>query len=544
MTMAIAVERGRVAFAEHRWDDAFKDLADADAERTLLAEDLERFSTVAFLLGRDGIAIETGQRAHQQFLATGDVAGAARCAAWLGVSLLSMGDFTARSSGWLARAHRLVQETDEATSVSGLLLIPTGLGALLGGDPEGAARAFDEAFSIGYRFRDADLMALAQLGQGQAKIMFGELGEGLALFDEAMIAVTAGEIAPIPSGIIYCAVIGNCHRAFDLRRAHEWTIALDQWCGDRPDMVLFSGQCQMHRAQLYFLHGAWTDALRAARAAQDKARRGDREALYGGWYQQGEIQRLCGELDEAEDAFGRAAQSGYDPEPGLALLRLAQGKPQLAQSLIERAVEGSDPGGRRLLLPGLVEIELAVGDVAAARRGADELHAMSGAIAMPLVQAHAHQAEGAVLLAEGEAGDALNTLRRAWAHWQELDAPYETARCRVLVARAYRALGDEDSVSIELEPARAIFAELGARPALAETDAWSRGKSEGTAGLLTAREVEVLRLVSEGKTNRVIAGELYLSEKTVAHHLSNMFTKLGLSSRAAATAYAYEHGLV
>lgn len=543
MTRAVALDRGRTAFAERRWTDAVQALTDADMESGLPAEDLERFSTAAFLVGQEQVGIEAGTRAHQELLAVGDVTGAARTAAWLGITLMSMGEFTARSTGWLARAGRVIEANEEPSSVEGLLMIPVGLGALLGAEPESATQAFDRALEIGERFHDTDLTALALLGQGQAKIMVGETGDGLALLDEAMVAVTAGEVSPVPAGIVYCAVVASCHRAFDLRRAQEWTVALDRWCWGRPGMVLFSGQCQMHRAQLYFLRGAWSEALEAASTAQELARRGDRNAVYGAWSQQAEIERLLGRLADSEASYREAAQSGFEPQPGLALLRLAQGDPQLACDLIDRAIDSADPAARLQLLPAAIDIQLASGDLPAARRNTDELLGLGTPDSMLLVRAVTKQCEGAVLLAEGDARNALDRLRQAWSLWQELDVPYEAARCRVLAARACEALGDADSASMEAAAARVAFAELGAGPALIELDTWSRANGPDPAGPLTPREVDVLRLVSAGKTNRVVATELYLSEKTVARHLSNMYAKLGISSRAAATAYAYEHGL-
>lgn len=387
-------------------------------------------------------------------------------------------------------------------------------------------------------------MVLGQLGQGQARIMLGEIPEGLSLLDEAMVAVTAGEVSVVVSGIVYCSVIGTCHLASDVRRAQEWTIALDHWCGARPDMVMFSGQCQAHRAELYRLHGAWSDALMAARAAQALSRRGDWSATFGGWYQQAEVQRLRGEVDEADLSYRRAGEAGYPPQPGLALLRLAQGRIREARALIHETADEVDPATRRHLLPAVVEIELAAGDVAAARLAADELTSATPDDGMPLMRAVALRAEGSVRLEEGDAHAALERLRQAWAIWQELDAPYEAARCRVLAARTSRALGDAVSASMDLEAARAVFVELGAVPDLLRVDALSRDAHAATATPLTPREVEVVRLVAEGNTNRAIAARLYLSEKTVDRHLSNVFSKLGISSRAAATAYAYEHALI
>ena len=260
MTLSADLDHGRTAYAEHRWSDAISALTRADQDGGLPPQDLDNLSTAAFVTGQETVGIDTATRAHEAFLADGDFANAARCAGWIGLYLLGMGD-GARASGWFSRAKRVLQANSEPCSVDGFLLIPAALGALYGGDAASAARLFAEAFAAGQRFHDSDLIALGQLGQGQAKIALGELSDGLGLFDEVMVAVTAGEISPIPAGIIYCAVIGNCHLAFDLRRAQEWTMALDHWCGARPDMVMFSGRCQAHRAELYLLHGAWADAL-------------------------------------------------------------------------------------------------------------------------------------------------------------------------------------------------------------------------------------------------------------------------------------------
>jgi DNA-binding CsgD family transcriptional regulator len=545
MTSSAALERGRAAFTEHRWGDAFDALTEADAEVGLPADDLDRLATAALVMGREEVGLDLAVRAHEVYLALPDADGAARSAAWIGLYLMSRGDM-ARSNGWLARAGRIAHESG-GDSASGLLLIPAGLGALYGGDAVTAVGTFAEAFRVGERHGDREAMVLAQLGRGQAKIMLGEIADGLSLLDEAMVAVTAGEVSVVASGIVYCAVIGTCHLAYDVRRAQEWTIALDRWCGARPDMVMFSGQCQGHRAELYCLHGAWSDALVAARAAQALTQRGDWAAAFGAWYYQGEVQRLRGEVDEADVSYRRAGEAGWPPQPGLALLRLAQGKVRDARSLIHEvadAADGVDQATRRQLLPAVVEIELAAGDVVAARMAADELSSVTPADGMPMMRAVALRAEGSVRLEEGDAPGALVPLRKAWAIWQELDAPYEAARCRVLTARAWRALGDEASASMELEAARAVFVELGAVPDLLRVDGLTRGARGTTATSLTPREVEVVRLVAEGKTNRTIAGQLYLSEKTVDRHLSNVFAKLGVSSRAAATAYAYEHALI
>lgn len=542
MTRTALTDQGRTAFAEHRWHDALEALTAADSDHGLDAPDLERLSTTLLLLGRDGEGIDVATRAHEAFLELGDWAGAARSATWIGVYLGGRGD-DAMANGWFARARRIAETEPDAASAEALLLVADGLDRLYSGDAVGAASAFAAGYASGRRVRDPDATALAQLGEGQARIMLGE-SRGLALLDEAMVAVTAGEVSPVAAGVVYCSVIGSCHLAFDVRRAQQWTVALDHWCGERPDMVMFTGQCEAHRAELFGLHGAWDEALTAARVAQERVRLGDWTGRFGAWYQEAELHRLRGAFDAAETAFHHAAESGYPPQPGLALLRLAQGRARPAQALIRTAVERADPATRRTLLAAVVEIELAVGDVTAARAAADELEAATPADAMPMMRAISAQADAAVRLEVGDPEGALERLRSAWATWLELDAPYEAARCRVLAARARRALADEDTAAMELEAARTVFVELGAAPDVLRVDALRRGSAGRAPVALSPREVEVVRLVAEGKTNRTIAGELYLSEKTVDRHLSNVFAKLGISSRAAATAYAYEHALI
>jgi DNA-binding CsgD family transcriptional regulator len=542
MTASTALERGRTAYAMHRWADAVDGFTDAEPPESLTAGDLEQLATAALLLGRHERGIDALTRAHESFLAEGDTAGAARCAAWIGMNLMNLGEM-ARSGGWFARAQRLVQPDGEPGSSGGYELIPEGLGALYAGDAERADDCFARAAAFAERLGNPDLIALSHLGHGQAQIMLGQAERGLLALDEVMVAVTAGELSPIPSGIIYCAVLQSCRLAFDVRRAREWTRALDHWCADQPDMVAFTGQCQSHRSALFILNGEWADALAAAESARERSARGDFMGEYGAWYHQGEVQRLRGELEAAEQSYLRAGRTGFEPQPGLALLRLAQGRTKLAQSLIRGAIDRATPDERRGMLAAAVEIELSAGDPAAARRVADELRAQSRSTPMPMLRAIADQAESGVLLAEGDARGALALARRAWTGWRELEAPYEAARCRVLTARACRQLGDAEGASMELDAARSVFLELGAQQALSGRAVIEASGPSRVPGGLTSREVEVLRLVAAGKTNRMIAGELYLSEKTVARHLSNMFAKLAVSSRAAATAFAYEHGL-
>ncbi|MDR6987672.1 DNA-binding CsgD family transcriptional regulator [Paenarthrobacter nitroguajacolicus] len=536
------LDLGRSAFHDRRWSDALDCLARADSEGGLPAQDIELAASVAMLLGLNARSVEYLARAHDEFLTMGDTDGAARCAAWLVMFLMDMGEQTL-GNGWLSRAKHLLEGMPGPCAAEGYLLIPAALGSLRAGNPEAGHELFSRALELGLSFHDKDLQALGQLGVGTSRVSLGRMEEGLQLLDEVMVSVSSGEVSPIPSGIIYCAVLGSCRLSHDVRRAHEWTSALERWCGERPDMVMFSGQCQAYRAELLILHGAWDEALSVARAAEGRVRKGDPDATFGSWYQQGEVLRLQGFLEEAAKAYATAAGTGFEPVPGIAFLQLAQHKASQAGATMRRALAGADTANRRRLLPAAVEIEVSLGDVAAARAALDELSGPLHDGNRPLELAVASQAAAQVLLAEGDSGAALRESRNAWRIWYSLEAPYEAARCRVLAGRACAMLGDPDSAAMEFEAAKAEFADLGALPAVADVLELAGEKRKGTSSL-TGRELEVLRLVAGGHSNRTIARELYLSEKTVARHVSNILSKLAVPSRSAATSYAFEHGLI
>ncbi|HSJ65392.1 MAG TPA: LuxR C-terminal-related transcriptional regulator [Gemmatimonadaceae bacterium] len=538
------LERGRASFAQRAWLDAFTALSSADRDAPLQPEDLERLATAAYLVGKYPECEEIWARGHGAYLECEDARGAARCAFWLGLGLVNNGEM-ARAGGWFARAGRLLEDDSEECVEEGLLLIPAALRKLAGGDAEGARGAFARAAAIGDRFGSADLISIGRLGQGQALIHLGQVASGVSLLDEAMVAATAGELSPIAVGIVYCAVIEECQRIFDLRRAQEWTNALTRWCDSQPDLVPYRGQCLVRRAEILRLHGEWREAMEEARQARDRLSRPPTQSAIGlAYYLEAELHRLRGEFAEAEEAYRESGKRQRRPRPGLAHLRLAQGHGEAASTAIRRLMDEADERLTRPdVLAAAVEIMLAQDDLPAARAASDELSDIAEELGAPFLRALADQAAGAVLRAEGDARGALAALDRALTAWQALEAPYESARVRVLLGLACRALGDDDAAAIELEAARAVFEELGAAPDLARLDRLSPTHDEAPDGL-TRRELQVLRLVAEGKTNRDVAGDLGISEKTVARHVSNIFVKLGLSSRAAATAYAYRHDLV
>ncbi len=540
--MSMTIERAREAFARQAWGEAYALLA---AGGPLDADDLERLAVAAHMAGRDDESTLAWERAHLECVRLGHPDRAARCAGWLAIGLMLRGDM-AQASGWLARAARLLDETADDCAARGYLQVPVFLQTLGSGDAATALELANDIVAIARRFDDNDLLALGALGRGQATLALGETAKGMSLLDEVMVAVTSGEVSPIPAGIVYCAVIEACMDILDLRRAAEWTEALDGWCAAQPDLVPYRGQCLVHRSQVLQAHGEWTEAVAEVERARRRLSEPAHPALGLALYQQGELHRLRGELADAERAYRAASEHGREPAPGLALLRLEEGKADAAVAAVRRMVEESRGQLiRPTMLAASVDIMLATGDVETARSAAEELATIAGAVDAPLLlRAIAAYATGSVLLAEGEAARALASLRRACAGWRDLEMPYDAARARVQIGLACRALGDHDAANFEIGAARATFELLGAHPDLARA-VRLLGRDERTrlAGL-TNRECEVLRLVATGRTNREIAGVLVISDHTVGRHLQNIYMKLGLSSRAAATAYAYDHDLV
>ncbi|RZS68535.1 regulatory LuxR family protein [Agromyces ramosus] len=540
MTSSSALDAGRAAAAERRWSDAHELLARVDATDGLAASDLEVLATVALLRGEPAASVDALSRAYEGHLAGEDTAGAARSAGWLALDLIELGDFT-RSVVWAKRAMRVADAMAEPGAMAGFVRLAPAVAQLGSGNPEEARQEFEAVLTIAEQHDDRELAAVTRLGLGKTLIETGASAEGFRCFDRAMTAVAAGDVAPVSAGVISCALISDAIMAFDLERAGEWTSVLDRWCRDQPELITFSGQRHALQAALLLIRGAWAEASTAVELALSRFRAGDYRAVYGAPYQLAELGRLRGAFHSAEESYRRAGESGWEPQPGLALLQLALGRTHRAQDEIRRSAAGADPFTRRFLLPAVVEIEVAAGDVDAARRAVDELRAAGRSTPTPMLAATVAAAEARMQLAAGDPSAALGAAHDATRAWQSIGAPYERARCMVTAGRALLDLGDRDAAHAEFRGARDVFAALGADPALAEL---ADLMGDRRAGVLTARELEVLRLVSTGLTNRAIGARLSLSEKTVARHLSNIFGKLGLSTRAAATAYAYENGLV
>jgi DNA-binding CsgD family transcriptional regulator len=540
-----SIARAREAFAGRAWFDAHERLARADAATRLSAADLERLATSAYMLGHVDEFMRVLERAHDEHLNDGELLPAARCAFFVGVNLALLGEI-GRGSGWFGRAGRLVEREGRECAEQGYLLMPIALRNEAMGNYQAVYETAAEAAAIGERFGDADLFSLATHTQGLALIRQERVADGLALLDESMLAASEGALSPMITGVIYCGVIAGCEEAFELRRAREWTNALTAWCEAQPELVAFSGSCRVHRAEIMHLHGAWNDVLAEAQRGRERSERAMNPAAAGkALYVQGELHRVRGAFDAAATAYRDASALGFEPQPGFALLRLAQGEVEPAAAAIRRALAETPEALRRArLLPACIEIMLALGDAAAAREACSELREVGKRCESPMLHATVERSTGMVELSAGDAQAALVSLRRAWQLWRELDAPYEAARTRTLVALACRALGDEGSARLELQSAVKTFEQLGAVSDATRAAALVEPAPCDERFGLTAREREVLRLVAAGKSNREIATELVVSEHTVARHLQNMFRKLGVSSRTAATAVAFEHELV
>jgi ATP/maltotriose-dependent transcriptional regulator MalT len=538
---APAIDRAREAAARQDWADAYAAFHDA-VRSELNGSDLEAFSDAAWWCSKLPESLQLRKEAYAAYDAAGEEAAAGWQAGRLAIEHFIRGE-PAVGSGFLMRAQRHAAELPPGREHGFLAMLEATI-ALNTGDVEGALGRIDEGVRIGRETGDRELVAMSVHTQGLALIDSGRVAEGLALLDEAMAVTVAGEVGPYFTGVIYCSLLSACLAIGDLGRAGEWSDAAAAWCATIPADSPYPGMCRANRAEVTRLRGAWPEAEAEAERACDELMGVDPAIAAAAFLQLAEIRRRRGDLAGAEAAYTQAHELGEDPQPGLALLRLEQGKVAAARAATAAALgsSGAARPQRVRLLAADVEIALADGDVERARASSEELGRIAAETGTPAFTAQAAGASGSVALAAGDLDTSLARLREAATGWQELRLPYEAARARVRFARALRAAGDEDGATLELKAALAVFERLGAALDVAEVTRLL-GSADALPGGLTPREAEVLRLVASGMTNRDIAVELVISEHTVGRHLQNLYAKLGVSSRAAATAYAFEHGL-
>ena len=497
------------------------------------------------LTGHDAEADAVRERAHHAFLDTGDFDGAARVAFWLGLSLLMRGE-ASRGRGWFGRMRSVVPARAFEDSVwRGYALLNEGMHALYAQAHTESLDVLSRATEIAHEHNDIDLELLARNGHGQALLAVGRTHEGMAELDQMLVLATGTDANPQAVGQVYCAAIMVCRGCLDIERSAEWTQALDAWCEEQPDLIPYRGQCLVHRSEVLQLRGDWQGASDDIDTMITQLADYPTDLAAGlALYQRGELHRVRGEFGRAEADYREALRAGHDPQPGLALLRLAQGRAETALMSLQRALDESPHVFvRARLLPAAAEAAIAAGEGSRARTIGNELADEAQRHDSAYLRAVAAATMGMVLLAEGAPAEALPHLRTGLHEWLTMRAPYEAARCRVLLARACRLLGDTESAELEAQSATQAFTELGAHHDLALLMSETHPTDARPDGL-TPREVEVLRALATGQSNREIAEQFVLSERTVARHVANLFVKIGVNSRAAATAYAYDHRMV
>jgi DNA-binding NarL/FixJ family response regulator len=535
MMVGVSLEDARAAYDARAWPTVRAAYAAADGHA---ARDLEQWGLAAFLTGELVEAATVRERAHRAYLAEGDVDGASRVAFWLGLTATFRGD-AAQASGWWGLMRSVQGGRFEASVWRGYELLNMAMQNLFQGRAEEALRLSGEVLEVGFAHDDLDLRVFAGNARGQALLAAGDFAGGLAELDATMLLATANPVTPQAVGIVYCAVVSNCKECLDVERSAEWTRVLDEWCAAQPGLVPFQGACIVHRSEVLQLRGEWGLAIAEVDRLIEHPGP-NRSSIGEAHYQRAELHRLRGEYDAAEAAYRAALAYGKDPQPGLALMRLAQGRGDSAMVALKRAIEEPRPTHMLTRLwRALVDVALASGDLACASSASSHLDAVAASSDAAFLRACAAMARGQIALRSGNPQEGLGPLRSALEGFNASGSPYDVARCRVAIAAACDALDDHETARFERDAARATFVSLLAQPDLDVLDGTTMSQRHG----LTRREVEILRLLATGATNRGIADELVLSEKTVARHVANIFTKLDVSNRATATAWAHQHGL-
>ena len=533
----------RAALERRDWAVAYELFADLRRRHGLDGEDLSALGDAAWWLGLIRESLQACEESHERFLAEGRVDRAAMVALEAGFNWMLRGE-PEIGMGWVSRARRLVDQRPPGTAHGFLIWIDASERAA-SGDTDGALEQAHRLRQLGRDLAEPMLECFGLALEGSLRIRAGEPRRGFELLDEAMLPVLAGRVPPESAGNLYCQMMSLCHDLADVPRARRWTEATQRWCDTFTSAAMFAGICRVHRSQLLRLAGDWEAAEREAAAANEELAELNVEAVAEARYELAETHRLRGQVDEAESWYAAAVEVGRSPEPGASLLLLLKGHTEEAVAGVRRALlEEGDPFRRARLLAGQLEIACHAGRAERAESSAAELAVLAGTYGSPGVRAWAAQAHGTAALCRGEPAAAVAPLRDALARHESMGATYDAATCRALLGRAFRDLG-ELAADGELQAAREAFERLGAAPRLS----WMRGASAvratpaGTGGL-TDRETEILALVAQGLSNREVARRLVISEKTVARHLANVYAKLDVGSRTAASAWAYQHGLV
>jgi DNA-binding CsgD family transcriptional regulator len=534
--------QARQAYADRRFGAALEAFGHAGPAGARSADDLLAWSGAAWWLGRAEEALALAELGHRRLLADGSTTRAAQEAIGLGFLLMLRGDL-AEGSGWIQRGRSLLEQSSDELA-AGYAAQFDAEDALRSGDPDRAVERARAARDVARRAGDHALLSLALMTEGTARLGIGPMADGLSLLDEAMLPVQAGAVPPDFAGNLYCQMIAICWELADLRRAREWTAAIARWCAGFESAVMFSGICRMHQVQLRQVAGEWDLAAEQASVVCAELVGMNVAVVAEGHYLRADLLRLRGRVDEAAAGYLRAHELGRDPQPGLALLGAQSGAVGAAVASVRSSLTAhrGPAYGRAPLLRALVDLALEARDLEVARGASAELAGIARRWRSDGLLAAAAQAGGAVALASGQPAEAMTSLREAVARWRELDAPYDCARARVVLAQALSALGDDSSARLERRAAERALTGLGAAVDLRRLAGSTAGGTASPGGL-TSREAEILALVARGDTNRQVAAALVISEKTVARHLANVHRKLGVSTRTAAVAWARRNGL-
>ncbi len=509
------------------------DSPDLEADRADLVAD------AAWWLGRLDDCIEARERAYHLYEELGKQRRAGQCAVWL-YEHHAFKATPAMAGAWLRRARRALGD-EPGCAEHGALLLREAEAAHGAGELERASALAADVIALGRTLRAPELEAEALQTMGRVLIDRGELSEGLGHLDEAMLFAVEGRLGPYSTGKVYCSLISACEELGDFDRAAEWTQTTITWAQQHP-LAIFPGICRIHRAAVLKRRGALAEAEREAEQACEELRDRHVPNSAAAYAEVGDIRRRLGQLDRAEEAFAAAQRLSGQPCGGLALLRLAQGRIEAGLTIINGCLRGAkNPLARTALLPMQIHIAIAAGDLDSAREALSELDDIAAAFPTRTVQATVLSSRGRLQLAQDEAAEATETLQAALQRWRALDVPYEVASVHTLLGEAYRRSGDDAAAGESFAAATELFDQIGAR---LDPKAFGGEAKPALPAGLTMREVEVLRLIAAGMSNSEVAAALYLSVKTVSRHLSNIFTKIGVSSRAAATAFAFEHQLV